>query len=491
MGVSSPGKRRTVGVCALLLVAALGVRVAFGPSLHCSDDLMYRSLGHDLVEGRYEIENHFSARVAFTSALAACERLFGVGRYSGAAFPLACSLLMVGAVFWATARIGSLGAAAAAAALVACTADNVYWGSIAQTEVPAAALMTISGLLFLRCAEGPRWSVLAGAALGGAYLIRENSILLFAFFGLAWLMRMCRLRDVVVVGAMLVGVMSAEALVMWAVTGDPLKRFAVMHGASYSPAVVAYYTPDPVYRFTLAIPSMLFNPFDPQAPHFGLLFPAAAVATIHLLWKREAWVKPMLVWWAAVFAALTFAPYSFKPLLPALAAYPPYFEPLVAPAAIVLGMYAASGGFLRQLLLCVVLATGLLSAEIMQEDSRVRVEGPQKAYEKISAERAVTVSDPRTAALFRYWNGFREKERFQVFPESPDALARGTCVVVDERWIEAQNAWYGYQPPEWIDAPPNGREILYFVTAGRPRVRRPWERPVSGNVTIVYRIERP
>lgn len=459
---------RPLGV---VLGLALAVRLAFMPGIHASDDLLYRFHAHDMVTGDYVPEGHFKARVAFVAPLALCEELFGVNEVAAKLFPVACGLLEVAAVFWIGAMLAGRTAALAAGIVAATVPNAVFWGGLTQPDMPASAFMALAAAFWIR-GSGPA----AGLAAGMAYLQRESSVLIWFFFAAAWMMRRAPLRMLLTAGACSVAVLAVEMLYFWKVRGDPFGRFHAVTGPSYSMDVLDLYIPDLVRRLTTELPSMMFNPLDSQFPYFAatfLLLPAAAVG---LRGDRRG-LLPML-WWTALFAAILFFPIKLDPYRPAVVGHVKNLQPLVAPAAVAIGVWVAAR---RRAWAAVVAATaiGLLGCWILQADSARRVEGPRLAWRFVQERGGRCVTDPRTERLFTYWNKFGEGAR--PFPRD---IEPGTLVVIDELWNAFLERTYPpYRPPE---PRLNWRLLDEHETMGRRSLRRPSEAPGPMNRTRVY-----
>lgn len=463
--------RRRFGPPLALLAFALTVRLVFFSGMHVSDDLYYRIHAHDLLAGEFTPDSHFKARVGFIVPLALCERLFGVNDLSGALFPMACGLLGVMSVYWIGCMLASRAAGIIAGIMAATVPNSIFWGGLAQTDIPAAAFMTLSAAFFIRACRAPdRWApVAAGLALGMAYLQRESAVLLGAFFIAAWLFRRVSFRQLLIAGVGFAAVLGVEMIYFTAVMGDPLGRFHATTGASFSPTVLEAYTPHLGRRLTYKIPSMLFNPLDDFAPYFGLLFPLAAVAAVVLLWKREKSVLLPLIWWASLFLVMMYIPFYLSPYRPAVIAHPKNLEPLTAAAAVVIGLWAVGArGKWRILSWGAVAGTaaiGLAAAMVNMHASSLRTKGPELAYEKIQEKGGRCFTDPRTAELFAYWGGFPEPRRAEPFR---DEMPSGSLVVVDDHWIAFLEEYYGYKPPA---IPDRWEEIYGVVTEPRQSIR--------------------
>lgn len=459
----------------LVLALALAVRLAFMPGLHASDDLFYRIHAHDLVTGDFEPVGHFKARVAFIAPLALCERLFGVNEIAAKFFLVACGVLEVAAVFWIGAMLAGRRAAVAAGIVAATVPNAVFWGGLTQPDLPASAFMALAAAFWIR-GNGPG----AGLAAGMAYLQRESSVLIWFFFAAAWMARRAPLRTLAMAAATFTAVVAAEMLYFWAARGDPLGRFHAATGQSYSLDVLSLYIPDLTHRLTTQIPSMMFNPLDAQFPYFAatfLLLPAAALG----LRGDKRGLVPML-WWGTLFVAILFFPITFDPYRPAVVGHVKNLQPLVAPAAVAIGVWVAAR---RRAWPAVVAAAaiGLLGSWILQADSARRVEGAREAWRYVREHGGRCVTDPRTERLFTYWSKFEEGAR-----PYPPSIEPGTLVVADDLWNGFLRRNYPpYAPPT---PRPTWRLVHEHETMGRRSLRNPRQEPGVMNVTRVFEVDR-
>jgi hypothetical protein len=480
----------------VLLLLALAVRLWLMPGIYVSDDLYYRIHAHDLLRGDFVPEGHFRARVGFIVPLAISEALFGVNDLAGVLFPMACGLLQVAAVYWIGCMLATRTAGLIAGLVAAMVPNSIFWGGLAWTDVPASAFMAVGAAFFIRACLAPedRWApAAAGLALGMAYLQRESSILLWFFFAVGVLMRRISLKRCAAVAGGFAAVVAAEMLYFTIARGDPLGRFHAATGASYSPEVLDFYIPDLAHRLTTKIPSMMFSPFDGEFPYFGgifLLF--AAACAVWLVRFDRGWRLP-LVWWWTLFAAILFFPARLNPYRPAVVGQPKDLEPLVAGAAVVVGLFIASmrgrWRWVGRGAVVLTCAVGLLAAWKLKQDSTLRWVGPKQAYDYLVQQRASPIyTDPRTADLFRYWDKFREPpfaHAFETMQKPPAAI----WVVYDEHWIDFLRRQYDYGEPGWLF-----RGILadhtYVRMCFHSPARRSWRHPFqdvgAGSITRVY-----
>lgn len=460
-----------------LLLFALMLRLALMPGMYASDDLAYRIHAHNMLDGDFRPADHFTGRIGFIGPLAACEALFGVSDLAGVLFPMACGLLQVWAVYWIGCTLKSRAAGLAAGIVAATVPNSIFWGGLAWSDVPASAFMTLSVAIFL-CDK--RWAgAAAGAAMGVAYLQRESSVLLAMFFAAAWIFRLAPSRRVLWAAAGSIGVVSIEALVFWICWGDPLGRIHAITGGSYSEDVVAAYIPDLAHRLTVKIPSMMLYPLDGEFTFFGAVFLAALAAAVTL--RGDVSARMPALWWGSLFVAIMFVPVYLSPYQPAVIGQPKDLEPLVPAAAVLVGL-AVAGRWRRTAWAAVALVAllGVGAAFKLRVDSALRTAGPRAAHAFVAGRPCVT--DPRTAMMFRYWNGF-DDTRVGEFGRAEAGLR-----VYDDQWIGFLNKHYRYAAPEpdpsWraaFETRTPGRWSLRAALLGRPQA-------ADGPRTTVYEV---
>jgi hypothetical protein len=313
---------------------------------------------------------------------------------------------------------------------------------------------------------------------------------MLAFFALAFLTNR---RAAAFAFAGFLAVLAGEAVCFAFWTGDPLGRF---HLAAGDPSVIEgerLHQPDLVRRLTVQIPSMMANPADPAAPYFGLLF-LTVVACIVCLWRRrDEAVRLPMGWLLAIFVATMWLPQSISPLRLAIHAHPQKLEPLVAPAALAIGVTAATAAGRARLVLGGLAAATVLSnlglCALLKFDNDHRLDGARWAYARVAGG---AVADERTVLLYGLWDGFPGTPRVRICPADAADLPPGTTAIVNEQFIGFA-AHTGTMVPDPLARPPATWERLEeHVTPGRRRIRA-WltgrdERAWNDTRTILYRV---
>lgn len=222
--------RRPVGPAAwpvALLAAALAALAVGWIGYIASDDaLYYRGAVRWLTDPPFAGDNHWSTRFPVTLTFAAMIALFGRGY---AAFG-ATALLFYAAVVAVTAvfarRVAGVRAGWIAAILTATLPVIANNATTVTTDLLEASAVMTGVLLLTR--RGDAGALAAGACFGVAILCRETSVLPLA--GLAPLFLVGRpvpRRALLLAGIGCALVLGAEAAFQYALTGDPLRRYAI------------------------------------------------------------------------------------------------------------------------------------------------------------------------------------------------------------------------------------------------------------------------
>jgi 4-amino-4-deoxy-L-arabinose transferase-like glycosyltransferase len=458
---------RTFRLSALLAgAAAWRVLLFVGPT--GSDDLAYSEAARGLLGGEGPFRHGIHGlRTGYVGPIAASYALLGAGPFSLVLPNLAASLSEV-ALAWAIARrlLGE-GPAWIAATLVALLPVHVFHATEAHPDAPAAALASLSVLLFLRAKDSDRlWPYVAsGLALGAGHLVKES-----AFMGLATLAILGgrpKPRSAGVLAGFL-AVVAAESLFLAAATGDPLLRYRSIRDLQ-SVASPWHFTVDRMstsYRLFLDAPLMLFWPLDGDFPYFAFVPLAALAGALAVLRSRERKLYGLAAWPLALVLLLDFWPITLVPFRPAMYLFPRVFLVAAVPLCVLAARFLAglsrrrlvlAGGFLA--------ATALPCAAVLHADGRLFSAAARLAYDATRG-RAV-VSDPRTTGLFRLYDGYSGSRPLLEW----DAPVRGPHDrVVNDRWIGQLRSWYGVTPPAGFENPA-GTAFFTGLVPGRIRLR--------------------
>lgn len=218
--------RRYAWPAALLVAAIAALAVGWIGYIASDDALYYRGAVRWLVDPPFAGDSHWATRFPLTLTFAGAIALVGHGY---AAF-VATALIFYATVVSATAvfagRVAGARARWIAAILAATLPVIVSHATTVSVDLLEASALMLGILLLTR--GGDAASLAAGAGFGVAILCRETSVLPLA--GLAPLFLLGRpipRRALVLAGVGCAVVLGAEAAFQWALTGDPLRRYAI------------------------------------------------------------------------------------------------------------------------------------------------------------------------------------------------------------------------------------------------------------------------
>jgi 4-amino-4-deoxy-L-arabinose transferase-like glycosyltransferase len=319
---------------ALLVIAALALRLWCFTGLIGSDDLLYTHYARAIVSGTYALEAyHFALRFGLFVPLAGIYGLFGVSEWSTALLPLTASVVCVVLTFWIARTIFGPRAAFFAALLATTFPLSIRYGSILLPE-PVAG-MYVLGALALYVSLGKRREVTAGLAagllLGIGYLTREIVVfILLAVLAETALQRRWRLLTALAVGSFAVAF--SEHLYYWLASGDVLLR---LHGmASHNAHQKAFEAiRHPIYRLTRTMPEIMLIPSIDLGLHSVLAVVLALIATLVFPFRQIR----LFVLWAVIPALyLNFGSTSLSTYIPMVVSER-YLDPIYPPLFVLSG----------------------------------------------------------------------------------------------------------------------------------------------------------
>ncbi|MGH0032740.1 MAG: glycosyltransferase family 39 protein [Myxococcota bacterium] len=199
------------------------------------DDYMYAKVANDVRVGLYEPADWYALRPSVFLPVAASFALFGVGDLSACAWPILASTLALVAFFVLLRRLESPHVALLACALLATSPGFLFRGSALRPDaivllawVAAAAALVEADVRSATRERLPWLAACAGFAFLG-HLARLSTLPLFGVFVLAyWALRGRFRPDWLLVPALLLVGLFAEALWAHAAAGDPLARLNLL-----------------------------------------------------------------------------------------------------------------------------------------------------------------------------------------------------------------------------------------------------------------------
>lgn len=466
---------------AALLGGALAWRLLLFIGAQGSDDLAYSEAAWTVASGAFPANQGIhGARIGYVGVLGAIYAVVGAGTFSLVLFNLAASLAEV-----ALARLVALeflddAGAWLAAAIVALLPVHVFYATEAHPDLPAAALTTLSALLFLRAtkSEGLRLYLLSGLALGAAQGMKES-----AFMGLAALAALGgRMRPrYLAVLAGFAAMLLLESIVFGIATGDPLYRLHTVRAQQAGIMNTEYYLQSaPTWRrILLDVPLLFLWPGEGNYVFFALL-PTLALA------GAVRGPRGPLLWAATLTLLLTLWPITLIPYRPAMVAFPRIFLVVAVPMAILAASLLrrlplrAGAPLIAAAALSFVLASLALHADGRRESAAARLAHP------ITKDLSV-VSDPRTLQFFRLYDGYAPRAlRSWTEPVPAEPHYR----VVNSTWIRNLRAWNGTEPPAGFQTPgvaPIRTEAIPGRVRLSPLLRGRVER-TAGDEVKVYKL---
>jgi 4-amino-4-deoxy-L-arabinose transferase-like glycosyltransferase len=217
----------------LLLLAAIMLALGIGwIGYAASDDASYlQGALRWLANPPYAGDDHWTTRFPVILSLAGALALFGTGFAALAITAVAWYLALVAMVGLFAARLGGQRAGWIAAILVATLPVVAAEASTVGCDL-AEALFMLGGVWLIagnsRKDIGWKRPVTAGLCFGTAILCRETAVLaLIGFVPLFLLGRPVSRRSLVLMGIAAAGLLLGEMAFQWAMTGDPLRRYAL------------------------------------------------------------------------------------------------------------------------------------------------------------------------------------------------------------------------------------------------------------------------
>ena len=448
---------------ALLLLAALGVRLLYFTGLQAGDDLEYSLIAFQRLGGEFHISNVHEARSGFLLPITLSYALFGVGEVPLLLYNLLCSLGLVATVFFMARRFWGDAAGAIAAGFAALHPNLVFFATECHTDTAVGLWQALSVFALISATEAERPSrklILSGLLLGWAYLHKEHAVFLAPFYAGHWIATRRRWTWYLPLALAALGVFVAESLVSAIVTGNPLKRFEMISSMHVGRYMVERYTTasEISYRLFLELPRQLFRSryyYDFQ----GLINLVGLGLGIAGVVRKTPGARLLTGWWATLYLAYCFWPSSIVPLLPAFFLFDWTLPPLVGPLACFAG-----GGIARwrrpvvAAVAAALAAASLLSIHTLWGPGQRFTVGPKEAQAWISREGPThVITDDKTIELLDFLDGHRPARRYTSFKAVNDY--RGAVVVVDKFWSQPGHWWSQPVPGEVNRPPPTWKKV--------------------------------
>ncbi len=332
---ATPARRLELAWPALvMLVGVISVAVGWTGFIASDDQFYYFGALEWAKNGPFAGDSHWTTRFPLVLSLAAAIKAVGAGAVALNVTAIAWYGAFVTVGILLARRIAGERAGWMAGLLFASMPLIATGGSIVNCDNPEAVFLMLGAWLLVGEVERPRAGrcLLAGIAFGLAMLSRETAVLALSGLGILFLLgRPFPRRALLTVGFGAALVLLGEAAFQWAMTGDPLHRYALAFNHDSS-----------LDRAANEEGNLLIHPaLDPLLVlfvnnEFALLFWLAIPAALALRrggmdWRRFA---PMLAMGAASFALVALLSHK-------LVLNPRYFTPTAVAAAILVAAWLA------------------------------------------------------------------------------------------------------------------------------------------------------
>lgn len=292
-------------IIALILGAALVLRLMFFTGIGSADDASIASNAIRILEGRFQVPTgHYSARVGMTFPLALIYALFGVGEWQTALIPMFSSLGGIILAFLIGRRVAGDEVGLFAAGALALFPLDVEKSSTFIPDLYLGSLLALSVFMAFVAIERERawpWALASGLVWGGSYLVKvEAAFLLFPIVflylagGPSGARRHWQAAMITCVAS--ASVVVAENLVYFSQNGELLFRFQLIDAiSSRSNAEFS------IGNFWV-YPKSWFLTFYNFGLHFYVLFAGAGL----ILYRRQRALYVPVVWMLAYVVWLQF-----------------------------------------------------------------------------------------------------------------------------------------------------------------------------------------
>jgi len=153
--------------------------------MNLNDDLCYLDSAYRITQGEFRFSEWiFSPRIMMNYPIALFFYLFGVSDFSAAFYILLCSLASVIVAYYIGKTLFGSGTGLASAFLMAIFPIEVVHATTIVPDVPVAFFMGLSVCLFLMGEKKNKnfFYILAGLAIGFAWLVKSLAILIILFY---------------------------------------------------------------------------------------------------------------------------------------------------------------------------------------------------------------------------------------------------------------------------------------------------------------------
>ena len=493
--------KKKVGLCVLLIILIhLAIRLWGFSGIHDPDEILYSEAARQLQAGQYVGQNHYSVRYMILVPLAITQMFFGINEYTCIVTPMIYSLACLGLIYlvgniYADQKVGLI-----AAALWAVFPLDIIQATELHLDVPLTMFL---GLCVYALIRGERTSgrnqqmlfILAGVALGFAYLAKEVGLVLLMFLSIRALWRRVWHRGYFLIALGLLTVVGLEMAWFGILTGNPLYRVSPNVWAQHADLMHADVTSPLAWMSEYA--EMLMNPLSTRSVYFTGFFILVLVGTLWGWYARDRAVMELSVWWMSILAVFNFAPLDTTFQHPLFQHYPRTIHPIFMPGLVIVAYTIAHhlASSLRIVsVLCCLLPVVLVSVWLNRLENRQFAESARQSValaQSLPGDVAI-VTDPLLIWKLRFYYEFQNKkiERLVAFDASHNP---GPALwVYDPISLEYTMRYWGRpkggppHPPDCpmvqlgIDGVPAFARTLIsasgVIVRGADRVLRRWDR---------------
>lgn len=348
---------------AIVVCAALLLRIALAPGFFGSDETVYLRVALEIANGNWVSSNYIGAlRYGINLPNALFIRLLGANEFAANLWSLLCSVGEVALVYIFALRLWGNKAAFLCASLLALLPLHIVSAARVLGDAPLAFFITFSFLLLWLAEErrGALWYFCTGVSIGAVFWIKEVVTIYSGIFIIYMLMR----REWnskwlwILLGVTMMVVVNC--LLMWTLAGDPMHVFNIVRTA----------TGNYVRIFNVETSAWFyFNYLFLDIKHLWLV-PYVAVAGITLWFVQVRGQRVIdksnsyiVLWALGLLSIFSFTPISFAPLT-LIAKQPNYMLIFVAPLCMLAGycMAELKGAGLKIAVLLVLAPSAVLGA---------------------------------------------------------------------------------------------------------------------------------
>lgn len=355
----------------LVLLLALLIRLLTFNGAFGSDDLVYFERALQLAHGEWSSSGYNGAlRYGFNLPSAAFIALFGDSLFVANLWPLTCSLIEVGAVFWFASAAMSRRTGIFSALLLATAPLHIAVATRIHADPVVSMFITVSFVLVYFGTLRRHSTLLfsAGLTIGGIFWTKElAAVTWFALLPMLWLFR-DQWRNLIYVIIGIVLMMILHGLLMQTIAGDPLHLIKVVLNAVKRNFVDGGDGEDsPIYYLRYMFIDLRHVGF------LGYFSIASLVVLPYAIKKKPQFYNGFLfalTWWIALLVVLSLFPVSLSPLRWTMK-QSNYITLFLAPTAILAGMtISAFPKNLGRIAIVLCCGLGILLGLLQQADYR-------------------------------------------------------------------------------------------------------------------------